>query len=116
MRQHAKASSAVPNNQRSVAGATQLPSNNNMEEVDIRGSRAQTKLKDQREAKQKRNEWRITKMILVIFMVFLACYLPITIIKVADKDVKWPGLHIFGYIMIYMSASLNPIIYVSLFS
>ena len=70
-----------------------------------------TRLKDQREAKQKRNEWRITKMVLVISLSFLACYLPITIIKVADKHVHWPGLHIFGYIMIYLSACINNFIY-----
>lgn len=54
----------------------------------------------------------ITKMVLAIFLSFLACYLPITIIKVVDKNVNWPGLHIFGYIMIYLSSCINPIIYV----
>jgi hypothetical protein len=47
--------------------------------------------RDIREIKQKRSEWRITKMVLVIFVSFLACYLPITIVKVADVDVKCPG-------------------------
>lgn len=120
MRMHAS-TQAVPNNQRQMPGSiTQLPndnsSNNNLSEVDIKsGNRLQhtksTRLKDQREAKQKRNEWRITKMVLAIFLSFLACYLPITIIKVADKDVHWPVLHIFGYIMIYLSACINNIIY-----
>lgn len=48
--------------------------------------------------KARRNEWRITQMVLVIFLSYLACYLPITIVKVADKDVKYPGevvKHIF---------------------
>jgi hypothetical protein len=44
-----------------------------------------------KEAKRKRNEWRITKMVLAIFLSFLVCYLPITIVKVTDKDVHWPG-------------------------
>jgi hypothetical protein len=98
-------------NQLTIENST---SNNNLTDVKS-GNRLQqtksTRLKDQREAKQKRNEWRITKMVLAIFLSFLACYLPITIIKVADKNVHWPGLHIFGYIMIYMSACINNVIY-----
>jgi len=33
-------------------------------------------------------------MVLVIFLSFLACYLPITIVKVADAEVKCPGKNI----------------------
>ncbi|KAF4526981.1 hypothetical protein B566_EDAN001528 [Ephemera danica] len=44
-----------------------------------------------KEARRKRNEWRITKMVLAIFLSFLTCYLPITIVKVADKAVNYPG-------------------------
>lgn len=87
--------------------------------------------RDPREAKTKRNEWRITKMVLVIFISFLVCYLPITIVKVTDTCVNHPGkekdatnlefgilmtiisvMHLVGYVLIYLSACLNPIIYV----
>ncbi|EDV91786.1 G-protein coupled receptor moody [Drosophila grimshawi] len=71
-----------------------------------------TRVKDQREVRAKRNEWRITKMVLAIFLSFVICYLPITIVKVADKHVEHPSLHIFSYIMLYLSACINPIIYV----
>lgn len=47
--------------------------------------------KEKRESKAKRNEWRITKMVLAIFLSFLLCYLPITIIKVYDGNVRFPG-------------------------
>lgn len=50
--------------------------------------------RDVKEMKQKRSEWRITKMVLVIFLSFLACYLPITIVKVADAEVRYPGKNI----------------------
>ncbi|XP_070499968.1 G-protein coupled receptor moody isoform X3 [Chironomus tepperi] len=116
MRRHASSQPSLQNNNQRTM--TQIPGsiNNNLNETDIKsGNRLQqaksTRLKDQREAKQKRNEWRITKMVLAIFLSFLACYLPITIIKIADKDVQWPGLHIFGYIMIYLSACINNFIY-----
>ncbi|KAJ9591271.1 hypothetical protein L9F63_002204, partial [Diploptera punctata] len=70
------------------------------------------KSKEHREMKAKRNEWRITKMVLAIFLSFVVCYLPITIVKVADKEVVYPGFHVLGYIMLYLSACINPIIYV----
>lgn len=76
------------------------------------GKQPPTRVKDQREVRAKRNEWRITKMVLAIFLSFVICYLPITIVKVADKDVEHPSLHIFSYIMLYLSACINPIIYV----
>ncbi|KAH8294446.1 hypothetical protein KR018_005694, partial [Drosophila ironensis] len=71
-----------------------------------------TRVKDQREVRAKRNEWRITKMVLAIFLSFVVCYLPITIVKVADKNVEHPTLHICSYILLYLSACINPIIYV----
>ncbi|KAJ1522604.1 hypothetical protein ONE63_001784 [Megalurothrips usitatus] len=65
-----------------------------------------------REQRAKRNEWRITKMVLAIFLSFLCCYLPITIVKVTDTNVRYPGLHVAGYLLLYLSACINPIIYV----
>lgn len=62
MRQHAK--NSLPNNQRQIPGSTQIPnsSNNNLTVVEISNSNRvlpkSTKISDQREAKQKRNEWR----------------------------------------------------------
>ncbi|XP_076306280.1 G-protein coupled receptor moody-like [Tachypleus tridentatus] len=67
--------------------------------------------KKNRDAKKRKEEWRVTRMVLIIFCSFLVCYLPITIVKVADKQAKYPALHIVGYILIYISASINPIIY-----
>ncbi|KAL1138737.1 hypothetical protein AAG570_008799 [Ranatra chinensis] len=68
--------------------------------------------KEKREAKAKKNEWRITKMVLAIFLSFLVCYFPITIIKIYDKKVLYPVLHVIAYLLLYMSACINPIIYV----
>lgn len=49
---------------------------------------------EKREHKNRRNEWRITKMVLAIFLSFLLCYLPITIVKVVDDQVERPGMMI----------------------
>lgn len=67
---------------------------------------------DLHETKRKGNEWKITKMVLVIFLSFLICYLPITIVKVFDTNTQLIWLHFISYIMLYMSACINPIIYV----
>lgn len=111
MSKHA-AAQTVPNNQRQMPTPSITQSSFDSNNLNKPNVPKLTKVNEQREAKQKRNEWRITKMVLAIFLSFVACYLPITIIKVVDKDVHWPGLHIFGYIMIYLSACINPIIYV----
>lgn len=71
-----------------------------------------SRIKDARDVKAKRNEWRITKMVLAIFLSFVMCYLPITIAKIADKDVSYPSFHIIGYLLLYLSSCINPIIYV----
>ncbi|KAK0158102.1 hypothetical protein PV328_009149 [Microctonus aethiopoides] len=68
--------------------------------------------RDTREIRQRRSEWRITKMVLAIFLSFLVCYLPITIVKVTDPEGRFPGFHVVGYLFLYFAACINPIIYV----
>lgn len=59
---------------------------------------------------------RLLKMILVIFVSFVICYLPITLTKI------WKGAndnHIFnisGYLLVYLTTCINPIIYVMMSS
>ncbi|KAG7197664.1 hypothetical protein KM043_016484 [Ampulex compressa] len=68
--------------------------------------------RDIKEIKQRRSEWRITKMVLAIFLSFVACYLPITIVKVADVEVRYPEFQVLGYLLLYFASCVNPIIYV----
>ncbi|XP_050442725.1 G-protein coupled receptor moody-like isoform X2 [Adelges cooleyi] len=75
-------------------------------------TRSDTTVKNRQAMKKKRNEWRITKMVLAIFLSFVISYLPITMIKITDPHVYYPGLHLVAYITLYSSACLNPIIYV----
>ncbi|EFA02848.1 G-protein coupled receptor moody isoform X1 [Tribolium castaneum] len=62
----------------------------------------------------KRSEMKITKMVLVIFVCFVVCYLPITIVKIFDPEVKQAPLHVLGYILIYISSCVNPVVYVTM--
>ncbi|XP_055706116.1 G-protein coupled receptor moody isoform X2 [Phlebotomus papatasi] len=117
MKQHASVANAVPNNLRPAAPSRAVSAD--VQTVD-NGSPARAvstapqpvRIKNQRDIKARRNEWKITKMVLAIFISFIACYLPITVIKIADKDVAHPAAHVFGYVMLYLSACINPIIYV----
>merc|ERR550534_1962194 len=60
------------------------------------------------------SDWRLTKMILAVFLSFIICYLPATVIKVIDRRANYPDAHLISYILIYLSACINPIIYVTM--
>nr|XP_023020824.1 G-protein coupled receptor moody-like isoform X2 [Leptinotarsa decemlineata] len=64
--------------------------------------------------KFKRSEMKITKMVLAIFICFIICYLPITIVKVSDKEVHHAPLHTISYLLIYLSSCVNPLVYVTM--
>lgn len=55
---------------------------------------------------------RLLKMILVIFVSFVTCYLPITSTKIIRSFHNIHGLQIMAYILIYLTPCVNPIIYV----
>jgi hypothetical protein len=55
---------------------------------------------------------KLLKMILVIFASFVVCYLPITVSKTFQESIDIHGLNIAGYILIYLTTCINPIIYV----
>jgi len=72
-----------------------------------------------RSTRSKRHPGRMTakdrkllQMILVIFVSFIVCYMPITIVKIVSKDHDLGALNIIGYILIYLTTCINPIIYV----
>lgn len=55
---------------------------------------------------------KLLKMILVIFSSFVVCYLPITIAKTSGYLSQFHALNICGYLLIYLTTCINPIIYV----
>ncbi|XP_020289239.1 G-protein coupled receptor moody isoform X2 [Pseudomyrmex gracilis] len=55
---------------------------------------------------------KLLQMILVIFSSFLVCYLPITITKLFHAAIDWRGFNIAGYLLIYLTTCINPVIYV----
>ncbi|CAB3379957.1 G-protein coupled receptor moody [Cloeon dipterum] len=54
---------------------------------------------------------KLLKMILVIFVCFLVCYLPITLTK-TFKASELRDLNLLSYMLIYLTTCTNPVIYV----
>ncbi|XP_054088412.1 G-protein coupled receptor moody isoform X2 [Zeugodacus cucurbitae] len=59
---------------------------------------------------------RLLKMILVIFISFLFCHLPITVTKLWKSTTDLHIVNISGYLLIYLTTCINPIIYVMMSS
>ena len=60
---------------------------------------------------QRKEDLRLTKMMLTIFISFLVCFLPLMLVNVIDDDVNVPTLHIIASVLAWMSATINPFIY-----
>ncbi|KAG8222572.1 hypothetical protein J437_LFUL011698 [Ladona fulva] len=83
------------------------PSRGDSDTANAEGTSASTMQRGRMTAKDR----RLLKMILVIFASFVLCYLPITVTK-TFRSVDYPVLNILGYILIYLTTCINPIIYV----
>ncbi|XP_047517054.1 protein trapped in endoderm-1 isoform X1 [Pieris napi] len=62
-------------------------------------------------AKEKEEDSRLTTLMLTIFLCFLACFLPLMIMNVADDGIRFPWLHIIASILAWASSVINPLIY-----
>jgi len=63
------------------------------------------------QSSQRREDLRMTKMMLIIFVSFLVCFLPLMLVNVIDDEVDVPTLHIIASVLAWMSAGINPFIY-----
>jgi hypothetical protein len=63
-------------------------------------------------ARMSAKDRKLLKMILVIFLSFLTCYLPITLTKIMRSIADVHFVFIMSYLLIYLSTCINPIIYV----
>lgn len=57
------------------------------------------------------NEMRMTFTMLITFLCFLGCFLPLMLVNVADEETKYPWLHIIGSVLAWASSIINPFIY-----
>ncbi|KAF5296922.1 hypothetical protein FQA39_LY12279 [Lamprigera yunnana] len=67
---------------------------------------------DKRRANRQKEDDRLTKLMLLIFICFVVCFLPLMLMNVFDDDdVKYPVLHVVASILAWASSVINPIIY-----
>ncbi|XP_074093599.1 G-protein coupled receptor moody [Cotesia typhae] len=109
-----RSDSPCDNNKRSVNSNNNSNSNINIKRGSIfrRELRFRSFKNRNESGKMSAKDKKLLKMILVIFLSFVVCYLPITIAKISKDIIDWRGLNIAGYILIYLTTCINPIIYV----
>lgn len=60
---------------------------------------------------REREDARLTTMMLIIFLCFLASFLPLMLVNVADEQNRYPWLHIAGSVLAWASSVVNPFVY-----
>lgn len=60
---------------------------------------------------QRREDSRVTRLMLTIFLCFLMCFMPLMLMNVIDDKMKIPILHIVASVLAWASAVINPFIY-----
>ncbi|XP_023333494.1 protein trapped in endoderm-1 [Eurytemora carolleeae] len=63
------------------------------------------------QSSQKKEDLRMTKMMLIIFLSFLICFLPLMLVNVIDDEMAVPTLHVVASVLAWMSSVINPFIY-----
>jgi len=91
-----------------AAAGTAVPANKNGESS---GKNAISAALNSAQSAQRREDIRLTKMMLIIFLSFLVCFLPLMVVNVADDGVQIPFLHILASVLAWASAVVNPFIY-----
>lgn len=67
--------------------------------------------KERRSGFQRREDSRMTRLMLTIFLCFLVCFMPLMLMNVVDDAMRYPALHIVASILAWASAVINPFIY-----
>ena len=60
---------------------------------------------------QRRDDSRVTRLMLTIFLCFLLCFLPLMLANVIDDRLRMPVLHVVASVLAWASAVVNPFIY-----
>lgn len=60
---------------------------------------------------REREDSRLTAMMLTIFICFIACFLPLTVVNIVDDKNDYPWLNIISSILAWASSVINPFIY-----
>ncbi|XP_060537312.1 protein trapped in endoderm-1 [Cylas formicarius] len=66
---------------------------------------------EKRNSRREKDDSRLTKLMALIFICFLFCFLPLMLVNVFDDNVKYPVLHVIASILAWASSVVNPFIY-----
>ncbi|XP_017785467.1 PREDICTED: protein trapped in endoderm-1 [Nicrophorus vespilloides] len=81
----------------------------------VRASRknleAHRKPSDKRSMRKERDDRRLTNLMVIIFICFLSCFLPLMIVNVSVDEMNFPTLHVLASILAWFSSVINPFIY-----
>lgn len=64
------------------------------------------------EHRDRTTELRVLRVMLVIFIIFLVCYFPVSFVKIFHKESKLHYMNVLGYLGVYFSNIINPVIYI----
>lgn len=67
--------------------------------------------KERRKTNRERDDSRLTKLMLLIFLCFLFCFLPLMLVNVFDDKIRFPVLNVLASILAWASSVINPFIY-----
>lgn len=59
-----------------------------------------------------KHELRVLKVMLVIFLVFILCYFPVSFVKIFHKEDKLHIMNVIGYLGVYFANIVNPLVYI----
>lgn len=68
-------------------------------------------MKSDRRKNREKEDGRLTRLMLIIFICFIICFLPLMLVNVFDDNVRCPSLHIIASILAWFSSVINPFIY-----
>ncbi|KAJ8937174.1 hypothetical protein NQ318_009377 [Aromia moschata] len=67
---------------------------------------------DKRSSRREKDDSRLTKLMALIFLCFLFCFLPLMLVNVFDdNDIKYPVFHVLASVLAWASSVINPFIY-----
>ncbi|KAG5880715.1 hypothetical protein JTB14_025558 [Gonioctena quinquepunctata] len=74
--------------------------------------RSHQPMTDKRSGRREKDDSRLTKLMAIIFICFLSCFLPLMLVNVLDDhDIRYPIMHVIASIMAWASSVINPFIY-----
>ncbi|XP_064485817.1 G-protein coupled receptor moody-like [Ornithodoros turicata] len=68
--------------------------------------------KNKKQVKKREKNVRLLRMVLVIFVTFTLCYLPLLLLKAFRILNHCPAVQVTAYMTFYLSGCLNPVIYI----